>query len=54
MTQNEHAYAICFRLEVAEDAISRFNVETFWDYHAANLWVARFSSFLENRNQPVM
>ena len=29
--------AICSRLEVADDVISGYNIETFRDYHAANL-----------------
>ena len=44
--------AICNRPEVADDVISGYNVETFRDYHAANLRVASVSSFLENLNQP--
>ena len=46
--------AICNRPEVADDVISVYNVETFRDYHAANLCVTSFSSFPENRNQPLM
>ena len=37
--------AICIRPEVADDVISGYNVETFWDYDAVNLWVASFSGF---------
>ena len=53
MTQNEPVYAICCWREVADDVISGYNVDTFRDYHSGNLWVASFSSFLENRTQPL-
>ena len=45
MTQNEYLYAICCQLEVADDAVSGRNEETF--QIAVNLWVASFSSFEE-------
>ena len=36
---------ICSRPEATDDVISGYNVESFRDYHAANLSVASFSSF---------
>ena len=44
MTQNEHVYAICYRLEVV-DAISCENVKTVDGYAVLNVEVASFSSF---------
>ena len=46
--------AICIRSEVADDVISGIDVDTFRCYACVNLWVASFSSFLENLNQPFM
>ena len=45
--------AICSRPEVDDDVISGNDVETFRMYQDANLSVASFSSFPENRNQPL-
>ena len=45
MNQNEHAYAICRRLEVVGDAFSSRNVKTFEGYLGANSEVASSSSF---------
>ena len=42
------------RPTVACDIISSCNVDTLWDYHAANLSVASYGIFPENRNQPLM
>ena len=46
--------AICSRPEVADDVFSGEDVDTFRSYAFVNLWVAIFSSFRENRNQPFM
>ena len=45
--------AICCRPEVV-NVIFGYAVETFRDYHTANLQVASFISFPENLNQPHM
>ena len=45
--------AICSRPEVADDVISGEDVETLRNNSYVNLWVASFSSFQENRNQPL-
>ena len=37
MTQNEHVYAICCRLEVDDDVISSRNIKTIQGYVVANL-----------------
>ena len=44
MTQNEHVYAFCCRLEVAGDVISGENVRTNEGYAVLNFEVASFSS----------
>ena len=45
MTQNEHAYAICCRTEVANDVISGRNVKTTEGYIVVNFEIASSSSF---------
>ena len=45
MTQNEHVYAFCCRLEGAGDIISSTNVRTNEGYIVLNFEVAGFSSF---------
>ena len=45
MTQNEHVYAICYRPEVAGDAISRRTVEIIEGLWSAKFQVASSSSF---------
>ena len=45
MTQNEHAYTICCRHEVAGDVISGENVKTTESYAVLNFEVASFNSF---------
>ena len=45
---------ISSRLEVADDVISSTVVDTFKCYACVNLWVASFSSFRENLNQPFL
>ena len=44
MTQNEHAYAICCRLEAAGDVISFKNVTTSKRYALLNFEVANWST----------
>ena len=46
------ANAICSRPEGAGDVISGEDVENLRAYVSVNLWVAGFSCFRENRNQP--
>ena len=45
MTQIEHVYAICCRLEVDDDVISGKDVHAFRYYACVNLRVAILSSF---------
>ena len=45
MTQNEHVYAICCRLEVSGDVISGDNVKTIKGYAVLDFEVARSNSF---------
>ena len=45
MTQNEHVYAICCRLEVDCDVISGDNVKTIEGYTVLNFEVTSISSF---------
>ena len=45
MTQNEHVYAICCRLEVAGEVISSKTVKTIEGYALLNFEAAIFSSF---------
>ena len=45
MTQNEHVYAICCRVEVAGDVISGANVKTIDGYEELNFEVVSSSSF---------
>ena len=45
MTQNEHAYAICWRPEVVGDVISSEYVKTLEGYDVLNCEVASFSNF---------
>ena len=52
MTQNEHAYAICYRPEVAGDVVSGDNLKIIEGFAALNLESASVSSFQENQNQP--
>ena len=55
MTQNEHAYATCYRPEVAGEVISSGNENTADGYVALNFEAASFNSFRENKknqNQP--
>ena len=47
MTQNEHVYTICCRLEVAGDVISGESVKTTEGYALLNVEVASISSFRE-------
>ena len=46
--------AICSQSEVANDVISSEDVYIFQCYDWKNLWVAIFSNFGVNRNQPFM
>ena len=50
MTQNEHVYAICYRLEVAGDVISAENVNTIDGYAVLNITAASVSISRENQN----
>ena len=52
MTQNEHVYVICCRLEAAGDVISGENVKTIECCTVLNFEAAVISSFKENQNQP--
>ena len=45
MTQNEHAYAICYQPEVDDDVIFSQNVKTIKGYNVVNFEVASSSSF---------
>ena len=45
MTQNEHVYAICCRLEVAGDVISGENVKTNEGYTVLNFEIDSVRSF---------
>ena len=47
MTQNEHVYAICYRLEVDGDAISGRNVKTVERYIAVNVEVSISTTFCD-------
>ena len=46
--------AIYSRPEVTNDVVSGWDVATFRDYICENLFIASFSSFRENRNQPLV
>ena len=50
MTQNEHVYVICCRLEVAGDVIASENIKTIEGYAVLNFKVASFSSFRDIQN----
>ena len=52
MTQNEHVYAICCWLEVADEVISGENVKTMEGNAFLNFEVASISRLRENQNQP--
>ena len=46
MTQNEHVYAICSRVEVVDDVISGVVIQLIpCENVCLNLWVPSFSSF---------
>ena len=45
MTQNEHRYAICCRLEAYDDVISRRNMITIQGYVMVNFKGASFTTF---------
>ena len=49
MTQNEHAYAICCRTEVAGDVISGENITNVDGCALLNFEAAIISSFRENQ-----
>ena len=51
MTQNEHVYTICYRIEVAGDIISCANLKTTEGYALLNFEAASSSSFRENQNR---
>ena len=56
MTQNEHVYAICCRLEVAGDVISSEQAKTIERYAVLNFEVASFNSFrdIEQESPPIV